>query len=448
MKMKKLKKIFSIALASAMALSLFAIPVSADENTEEDKSTVSAVGTPDNPAQSITVTKKLKVTTPGTLLPTEKFTFTMVPADAADLVTTTTEGETTKTTPITDSNGTKIEVGPALKEPSMEITFNDKDSTSTGSVEKSDTFDFDFNGSFDHTGVYRYYITESVPDLGYKKDDEGKDLTDADGNKIKETSNGYITYDFTKYIVDIYVNYNSKGELVAYNYTLKQDGASAKPQNVTFTNELNCATLKIMKLVDGEEYTKDELFTFRILIPVGGTTIKLEQGETITAKIMNDNGEVKDSRTNNTGIVNIVVNGENINAKMSEFATTFQLKKDEWLQIEGAPVSMIYKVEEVVDDASVNASQKSLIDEGYTTTYEYKELGDNAFTTAGHLTKVSGNVKQGTINTDTNLLIFTNSRTVDVGTGINLDLMPYVLITLIAVCGGVLLVVRKRRVDR
>jgi hypothetical protein len=203
-----------------------------------------------------------------------------------------------------------------------------------------------------------------------------------------------------------------------------------------------------MKLVDGEEYTKDELFTFRILIPVGGTTIKLEQGETITAKIMNNNGEVKDSRTNNTGIVNIVVNGENINAKMSEFATTFQLKKDEWLQIEGAPVSMIYKVEEVVDDATVNASKKSLIDEGYTTTYEYKETGDNAFTTTGHQKDVSGYVKQGTINTDTNLLTFTNSRTVDVGTGINLDLMPYVLITLIAVCGGVLLVVRKRRVDR
>jgi hypothetical protein len=109
---------------------------------------------------------------------------------------------------------------------------------------------------------------------------------------------------------------------------------------------------------------------------------------------------------------------------------------------------MIYKVEEVVDDGTVNTSKKSLIEEGYTTTYEYKEVGDNPYTTAGHKTNQSGSSVKGTVNTDTNYVTFTNTRKLEVATGISLDVVPYVLIILIAVSGIGLFIIRKRRVDQ
>jgi hypothetical protein len=58
-------------------------------------------------------------------------------------------------------------------------------------------------------------------------------------------------------------------------------------------------------------------------------------------------------------------------------------------------------------------------------------------------------VIKGTVNTGTNELTFINTREItNPNTGLNLNLAPYVLITLIAVCGGILFFARKRRVDR
>jgi hypothetical protein len=440
MKMRKLKRIFSMALASAMALSLVTVPVSAEE-TSNAKS----------PKTSISFTKTVHVTTNGTPLPTMDFAFTMAPAQESDLVVTTTNettGEVT-TTPLKDPNGLQIQSGPAMKTETddegfvtdygtVELSFDDTDNTSSGDVTKTGEFQFKFASDFPNNGVYRYFITENIP----------SELTpDKDG----KYSNGYVTYDKTKYILDLYVTEDtSTGTHYVYNYTLRQDGATAKPENITFKNEVKCSSLNIYKKVEGEEFKSGELYTFRILIPVGGTTITLEEGHEFKAKIMDGNGWVKDTtRTNADGYVIITVKGESMEKAEAADWTQFQLKKGEWLEIEGAPVTMVYKVEEVVDDASVNASGKSLINEGYTTTYSYKETGvklDSA--TIGERTDVSGHVVQGTINTDTNQVTFTNNRKITVDTGINLDFAPYVLIVLIAVCGGILFIARKRRVDR
>jgi hypothetical protein len=179
----------------------------------------------------------------------------------------------------------------------------------------------------------------------------------------------------------------------------------------------------------------------------------LEKGFKIVAKLyeITSTGDkpVVDSRTDAEGRIELKVDGDDINANMKDCGTEFKLKKNEYLLLEGVPVTMIYKVEEVVDDGTVNASGKSLIEEQYTTSYEYVEQGTFASTTKTDEEKNNTNVKQGTINTSRNTLTFTNKRTVETpNTGINLDFAPYVLIVLIAVCGGIVFVARKRRVDR
>jgi hypothetical protein len=456
MKMRKLKRIFSMALASAMALSLVAIPVSATENnnggtdgTTGGASTTSTYGTLNDPVTSVGVTKYVTVDKNGTLLPDMKFYITMKPATDDDLkVTKTTTqddgSEKTETTAAVDGNGLPIETAPALKSDTLEFEFNASNSTSTGKASETKEFKFEFANdfTFDHTGVYRYVVTETLN-------------KDTNGNQI--TNNGYITYDTSKFYVDCYVDLNkTTNKYVLYTYTLKKYGTDEKPENISFTNAVDCATIEIYKTVSGTEYQPGQLYTFRIMIPVGGTTIDLKKDQVILATINSAGGQVTDDdRTNDDGYVELKVTEANITDDLTDAnSNKFTLKDGEWLQIIGAPVSMIYKVEEVVDEVTDTTINKTLLAQGYTTTYKYKEYGefsstDNTNTRNKTITGDKGvSVVQGTTNTETNEVTFINTRTVQAKTGINLDFAPYVLIVLIAVCGGILFIARKRRVER
>jgi hypothetical protein len=426
MKMRKLKRVFAVTLAAMMTVGMLATSAYADgETTDTD-------GIKDQHVDSITVSKTVEVSKNGTLLPDEKFEITMVPATSAQLVKE--DGSA-----VTNSEGVKIQAGHELENDTIEFEFNASDSTATGSVTKSDTFNFQFKKPYTATGVYRYYVTETCP------------LTDDEGNTVY--SNGYITYDQTQYIVDLYILQDSVTDQFMVSTYVLQDSKAAKPQNISFTNKITCSDLKIYKKVDGTEYSKGELYTFRLLIPVGGTTINLKDGQTFTAYLRDANGTVVDTengRTDAEGKVAIKVGGKNLEDAMTE-GTTFQMKAGEYLDIIGAPATMVYKVEEVVNDATVNASKLSLVEEGYTTTYDYKEYGTNDSETQpekGQISGVSGSSVIGTINTESNEVTFTNTRQVSVGTGINLTMLPYALITLCAICGSILFISRKRRVDR
>jgi hypothetical protein len=427
MKMKKLKRVFAVTLAAMMTVGMLATSAYADGETTTDTD-----GIKDRHVHSVTVSKTVEVSRNGTLLPDEKFKITMVPATSDQLVKE--DGSA-----VTNSEGVKIQAGHELENDTIEFEFNASDSTATGSVTKSDTFNFEFKEPYTSTGVYRYYVTETCP------------LTDEDGNRVY--SNGYITHDQTQYIVDLYILQDSVTDQFMVSTYVLQDSKAAKPQNISFTNKITCSDLKIYKKVVGTEYSKGELYTFRLLIPVGGTTITLKEGQTFTAYLKDANGIVVDTENNRTdadGKIAIKVGGDDLEADMTE-GTTFQMKAGEYLDIVGAPATMVYKVEEVVEDATVNASKLSLVEEGYTTTYDYKEYGTNDSETQpdkGQISGVSGSSVTGTINTESNEVTFTNTRQVSVGTGINLTMLPYALITLCAVCGGILFISRKRRVDR
>jgi hypothetical protein len=418
MKMKNLKKVFSLALASAMALNLFTMTAFAESGDPTPTPTPAAATVVEN----IPVTKYVSVTE-GAAIPEKTFTFTMTPVSEEDI-----DGAT-------DSNGIKIEPGVSLGDADTveyEFSSSDTDDAVDGKVTKSGE-SFDLTGvEFDHTGIYRYSVTEE-PD---------------------ENPEPYITFSSEEYTVDLYVLAGDNDEegnptYVVKGVTVTKDGDSTytyKPQGLTFTNKINDQLLTISKTVEGEEYTKDEMFDFYIEIPTGGDTITLDEGTVIYAKIYNGTSQVTDKRTNENGFVELTVKGDDKNPNPKSDGTHFQLKAGEELRIY-APITMIYFVQEA--DYS---------GEDYTQTYSYLEKGTKSSLTLGNNTDgeyvscFNGDalkVIKGTVNSDENTVAFKNTRNFEApSTGINLAMLPYALITLCAVCGGILFISRKRRVDR
>jgi pilin isopeptide linkage protein len=426
--MKNLKKVLATALASVMVLGVFTTTAFAD-NAASSKA--------ETPITEIPVSKVVEISLDSTI-PDETFTFKMTPATTAQI------------------NSAKIgnmdvEVGPELKkdgvtDDTVTLTFGSSDDTSTASaddhtvsdVTKSTTFDLT-KLTFTHTGIYRYYISEVT------------------------SSDTYITYDTHKYEVDLYV-YDYDGTCKVGAYTLKRiDSAgvydATKPESVSFENKVNVCDITIHKTVAGETYSQNEAFTFYIRIPAGGDTITLTAGQTIHAEIWNATGYVSDNditvkrdlKKNDEGVVI-----EELDMTNSELAQSFTLHDGEYLKICGAPVSMIYYV-----------CEADVTDEGYTQTYNYKESGTRQTTTAADVegqkaittttTKDdSGNdvtvntpvVIKGTTNTTINTVTFINTRYINVDSGINIDLTPYILVMVIAICGGLLFVIRKKRCAR
>jgi hypothetical protein len=398
LEMKKFKKLLSLVLATLLVMTMLPTTLSAFADTA-------------NPVETITIYKTVTVpsTSWGTSLPTETFEISMVPATSEQL-----NG--------VKVDGIEVEAGHTLTTPTLEFTFGAGDSTSSGEVEKSDDFDLDFTSAYDHTGIYRYYITEKV-----------------DNNKT-----GYIDYDETVYYVDLYVQQDSNGDYYVASYVAYDTSKTGKPQKISFENEIYCADLIIAKNVKGVEYQKGEFYTFRILIPEGGTTITLDDTQEFNAQILDSSSNVvidtANGRTDDKGNVKIKVGGTDLSDNMSN-GTTFKLKAGEKLKIIGAPVSMVYKVEEVTDTEQF---QK----EGYTVTYDYVEQGTFASGTDTNSSEVSdqeGSSVTGTVNTSKNEVHFINSRVINTPTGIVLQVLPYALVVLVAACGIVLFVYKKRR---
>jgi hypothetical protein len=392
-KMKKFKRLLSLVLAALLAMTMLPTTLSAFADT--------------GAKTSITVYKTVKVPTTswGTLLPTETFEITMLPATETGI----------------DGNQQETEIGPELKEDTLKFTFDAGDSTSSGSVEKSGDFKLEFVSDFTHTGIYRYYITEK-----------------SDSNKT-----GYITYDTKKYSVDLYVQQDENDKYYVAEYVVTDTAKNTKPQKISFENEVDCADLIIAKNVEGVEYQQGEFYTFRILIPEGGTTIVLKEGQVFQAKILDSNNvtviDTENGRTDADGNVEIKVGGEDLSDDMSN-GTTFKLKAGEKLKIIGAPVSMVYKVEEVTDTEQF---QK----EGYTVSYDYIEQGTFESGTAATLSDQEGNSVTGTVNNSKNEVHFINSRIIETPTGILLEVLPYALVVLVAACGIALFVYKKKRTE-
>jgi hypothetical protein len=423
-------------MATTLAMmSLFMVSVFADD----ESSTTTTVTKTETAITKLPVYKTVRIATNSTI-PDETFTFKIEPATVTDN---------------TQINGITVKDGIAFTSNSeVSIGFGSSDNTSTGTegdksiceVTKDTYFDLT-KVHFTNTGIYRYIVTE-VP---------GTD--------------SYITFDTKKYQVDLYVykygNSVGVGHIVLREIDLNENNEETinteKPDKINFVNTVNVADLKIYKRVSGEEYTPDEEFSFYLSIPAGGDTITLTKGQTIHAEIyegdptqtegtlvQENDITVRDTLYAADGKTVINDTLDTATFQSATYSQKFTLKANQYLKII-APVSMIYFVEEA-----------DVTDEGYTQEYKYYENGNRstvtigsastttkhaAITTSADGTKTPVIVK-GTVNTIANRVEFINSRELKPDTGINVDVTPFILITIIAVCSGILFFARKRRADR
>jgi uncharacterized cupredoxin-like copper-binding protein len=426
--MKKIKRAFALALASAMILGMFSMTASA--------ATANITGSADNPISAIPVHKYVTATA-GVALPDVKFYLQMAPATDLDGTETVT-GAVDETTG--EASSYKVEAGIPLANPVLEFEFNETNKTVTGSAEVDKSFDitsFADGETFDHSSIYRYYITEVTP-----SSEEGK----YEAVQTDDSGKSYITYDGTKYIVDLFVTTKDGGYVVS-GVSVQEDGKTEKPNEIAFTNSINCANITIAKVVKGALYENNEKFKFHIIIPKAGDTITLSANDTIQAQVYNTSNGSKVGEP-----FNLNVAGETIDDDIIGNGTEFELEAGQYLEIT-APVSMIYQV--IEEDYS---------DEGYTTEVTYKVDNGSGATLANEDGKdgkstmdvtVDGKemtcvAVRGTTNKVTNSVVFTNNRDVpEVGTGINLDFIPYVVVlALVVAAGSVLLVYKKKKTVR
>jgi hypothetical protein len=452
---------------------------------------VSQISTADKPITTLPVTKVVKATS-DVALPNTEFYVQMVPAtDETDLNVTaagTVQSDTNKT-------DTKIETGPALSDPYLTFSFGQENKAGkNGSVSETKEFNLSFavpagqTTAFTHTGIYRYVITEVIKNTA----EDGTVSYSAVPSQDKESTH-YITYDEGKYYVDLYVTQNDNKEYVVFATSVTKADLDTKPASITFTNKIECGNIIISKTVEGTEYTKDEEFTFYIMIPEEGDSITLEDGnktgstdggsatdgttpadgETTTSEESSTEqkstgsgadsvqGQVYDADGKAVGSpITLVTNGKDKTVNTVAYGNVFTLKNGQYLMIT-APVSMIFKVAEL--DYS---------DETYTTTVEYKEVGtykksktrdleepsniytepytvDTTKVTTSAKAEGTATVVYGTTNTDKTSVSFTNTRNIAPTTGINLDFVPYVVVlALVLAAGGAVLVYKKKRTVR
>jgi pilin isopeptide linkage protein len=401
--MKKLQRALALALAAMLTLGLFSVGVSAKSAT---------------PTETLEVKKNVQIKQNSTI-PNENFVFQMVPATEDELQDES--GNALKTA----TGDIEIKSGPELKKDgvtdnTISIAFGSNDDTSTAAtgntaiVTKTATFDLT-KIAFTDVGVYRYYITEVAG------------------------TNTFIDYDDAKYQVDLYV-YKYDNSFGVGDVVVAKVGSDAKPTDIAFTNDIKTCDMTISKTVSGDEYTTNEGFTFYLRIPAGGDKITLSAGDTIHAEIWSKKTNTMISE-NDIKVKRDLNAGEAMDMTNEELAQAFTLHDGEYLKVE-APVSMIF----FVSEANVTA-------EGYEQKYTYTESGthnsetkDNNTSTPTAAINEDGSmvILKGTVNDGMTKVEYTNTRNVTPDTGLSLDMVPYVLITLIAVCGVALLVCKKK----
>lgn len=512
--MKKIRRALAMALAAALVLGMCSMGVFAtddnqntpteesgsaleggsdledggsngNDNKGDDKASdggqtatgVSQIKDVENPIEELPVTKVVEATS-NVALPNTEFYVQMVPATEDELkvqAAGTVQSDT-------QSSAIPIEAGPALSNPVLTFTFGQENKAGrNGKVSETQNLDLTFASAFAHTGIYRYAITEVI-----KSTADGKDTYSAVPTQDPKATH-YITYDQNKYLVDLYVDTNKAGSNVVYAVSVTKDGAKEKPTSITFTNKIECGNIIISKTVEGTEYTKDEDFTFYIMIPEEGDSITLEDGsktgstdgdtaaagdaaasgdaateeENASSGADSVQGQVYDANDNPVGSpITLVTNGKDKTVNTVAYGNKFTLKNGQYLMIT-APVSMIFKVAEL--DYS---------EESYTTSVTYTELGTYADSKTRDLkdksnistedytidsTAVTTSAKAegktttvyGTTNTNTTTVSFTNTRNIAPTTGINLDFVPYVVVlALVLAAGGAVLVYKKKRTVR
>jgi pilin isopeptide linkage protein len=275
--------------------------------------------------------------------------------------------------------------------------------------------EFDLSGlTFTDEGVYRYKVSE-VAD---------------------EKSSDTINYDDTKFIVDLYVGWIPDGntQKLGIEYAVSQTLSGTK-KPIVFENKFMTSSIVIEKQIDGSMADPDQEFTFWIKIPEGGDSIDLAEGATINASIYEAGAEPVPN--------NILVGGSmeeedsTNDAYVAEKTAatgwrSFTLKGGQSLIITGIPAGMVYYLFE-----------EDYQSEGYDTTHVIRQ---NVTTVdKSEIIDKGSNLGKQQTSEGVNYVGFLNTKNSTPGTGIVLDIMPYVVIVLVAAAGILLFISRKKR---
>ena len=253
--------------------------------------------------------------------------------------------------------------------------------------------------SFPNPGIYRYTVTEEA--------------TNHDG----------ITDDTTTRTLDVYVGYkdNSETDLevmgyVMYNGTITTTTGETKSNG--FTNTYGTKNLTLTKNVEGNQGNRDKYFRFEVTIAnaVAGTKYTVTVPSGLTADDLEDGDQLEE------------VNKTELEATSGSVTAVYYLKDGDSITIQGLTPATTYAISE----------EDIYADDGYTTKYQIdrnSEQNNNSFTAQ-------------TMENSSHTVIFTNTKSGTVPTGILLETAPYLILGAVVVAGLVVLFATRRRRTR
>jgi hypothetical protein len=283
-------------------------------------------------------------------------------------------------------NELTVETGLPLKNSEVDIVY-----TSLSDSKQTATFSFEGVEFAKKAALYRYRVQEVKP----------------------EGANQYIGFDTEYYIVDLMVNNN--GEVTSVmNVTNGVDTTVKKP--IVFTNTYESYDLVIRKVVSGSLGDVNEKFKFILNIPGPGDSINLNVNTSITAYIEDTAG---------SRVQKEIKVGEDFG---------FELSNGEQLFIENVPAGMIYTVtEQGAQDYTTNITCTSVDKSGEADRILYNQKTYNA--SANKTPIIEGE----------NLVIFENIKDYKTDTGVRIDVVPYIVVFIIAIAGVSVLIFHRRR---
>jgi hypothetical protein len=412
MKKSKVKKILTTLLTTATICSMMAATAFATGSTGETSS-----GSGSTTEIKEISFQKVYTNTNGGMLPDNTFYFTLTPDTSVTANEKTDEGYNVYS---------GVSLGTAANT-SIEFSSNNAANITKadGESKETTTGKFDLSGvTFTAPGAYRYIAEEVIPENEHKS----------------------ITYDTTKFTVEIIVNTELK-PVIARCINKQVKNSSGEYETATVDNAKECITfnntcktdgLTIEKKVTGVGSTTQE-FDFNIDIPVGdssesgSTYIELSAGDEIPATIYK---KVTGSTTyTETGVT----------FKVGATDNNFKLADGDYITINNLPEGMIYIITETAVDG-YNTTITGVFSSG--NTESSKTLKNSTVYDASKKTDSNTDGQDTPIVDGGNTITFTNDMPAP-STGINLNVVPYVAILLIAALGAVTaFVFRRKRAQR
>ncbi|VTT18432.1 fibronectin-binding protein [Streptococcus dysgalactiae subsp. equisimilis] len=307
----------------------------------------------------VKITKSVNLINDKVLMPNTSFEFTVEPDNTAQ------------------EKKDNLEVRPGVKLTGKEFKVDYKNDDKHTTKDKTVEVDF-ADVEFDKPGIYRYSVAE-----------------------VKGQTKG-VTYDETKYQLDVYVFYDEGAGKNIAKYVVPSEKGSTEKKPIQFNNELKTTSLTVNKIVTGNAGDRNRDFDFTLeLIP----NAEFEKGKKVTFT-----KKGKDQ----TGTDVVATIGEE---------TKFTLKNGESLTLDKLPIGISYKVKETnADDYKVSA--------------ELKEAGKTA------VTYKLGEAKESDETAD--VIEVTNNKEGIIPTGVVNTIAPFAALAIVAIGGSLYFVKRKK----